>query len=81
MTFPRLYLMLRTAPFPPRKPSVLVELRDISRHSSAMLADNWTIDAELRTADIAVVLMTHGATGPLVRTHRMVDHTISLFLT
>jgi AraC family transcriptional regulator len=46
-----------------------------------MLADNWTIDAELRTADIAVVLMTHGATGPLVRTHRMADHTISLFLT
>jgi AraC family transcriptional regulator len=34
----------------------------------------------LRTTDIAVVLMTHGATGPLVRTHRMPDHTISLFL-
>jgi AraC family transcriptional regulator len=45
------------------------------------LAENWTIDAELRTADIAVVLMTHGATGPLSRTHRMADHTISLFLT
>ncbi len=46
-----------------------------------MPADNWTIDAELKTADIAVVLMTHGATGPLVRTHRMADHAISLFLT
>jgi len=46
-----------------------------------MPADNWTTDAELKTADIAVVLMTHGATGPLVRTHRMPDHTISLFLT
>jgi len=45
------------------------------------LAGNWTIDAELRTADIGVVLMTHGATGPLRRTHRMADHTISLFLT
>jgi AraC family transcriptional regulator len=46
-----------------------------------ILADNWTIDAQLKTADIAVVLMTHGATGPLSRTHRMADHTISLFLT
>jgi len=46
-----------------------------------MPADNWTIDAELRTADIAVVLMTHGATGPLIRTHLMPAHTISLFLT
>ena len=45
------------------------------------MADNWTIDAELRTADIRVVLMTHGATGPLRRTHRMADHTVSLFLT
>jgi len=45
------------------------------------VTDNWTIDAELRTADIGVVLMTHGATGPLSRTHRMADHTISLFLT
>ena len=46
-----------------------------------MPADNWTIDAELKTADIAVVLMTHDATGPLVRTHLMPAHTISLFLT
>jgi AraC family transcriptional regulator len=46
-----------------------------------MLADNWTIDAQLRTSDIAVVLMTHDATGPLSRTHCMADHTISLFLT
>lgn len=46
-----------------------------------MAANNWTIDAELRTADIAVVLMTHGATGPLIRTHLMPAHTISLFLT
>ena len=46
-----------------------------------MSAENWTIDAELKTADIAVVLMTHGATGPLMRTHLMPDHTISLFLT
>jgi AraC family transcriptional regulator len=45
------------------------------------VADNWTIDAQLRTSDIAVVLMTHDATGPLSRTHRMADHTISLFLT
>jgi AraC family transcriptional regulator len=45
------------------------------------LADNWTIDAQLHTTNIAVVLMTHDATGPLRRTHRMADHTISLFLT
>jgi AraC family transcriptional regulator len=45
------------------------------------LNSNWTIDAELKTADIAVVLMTHGATGPLSRTHRMPDYAISLFLT
>jgi AraC family transcriptional regulator len=51
------------------------------RFREDFVADNWTIDAELRTADIGVVLMTHGATGPLSRTHRMADHTISLFLT
>jgi AraC family transcriptional regulator len=45
------------------------------------MTENWTIDAQLRTPDIAVVLMTHGATGPLRRTHRMPDHSISLFLT
>jgi AraC family transcriptional regulator len=45
------------------------------------MAGNWTIDAQLSTPDIAVVLMTHGATGPLRRTHRMPDHSISLFLT
>lgn len=45
------------------------------------MAEDWTIDAQLRTPDIAVVLMAHGATGPLSRTHRMADHTISLFLT
>jgi AraC family transcriptional regulator len=51
------------------------------RFREDIVTDNWTIDAELRTADIGVVLMTHGATGPLSRTHRMADHTISLFLT
>ena len=63
---------------------MVVELNRNRRHCPVpedILADNWTIDAELRTADIAVVLMTHGATGPLSRTHRMADHTISLFLT
>ena len=45
------------------------------------MTENWTVDAELRTPEIAVVLMTHGATGPLSRTHQMADHTISLFLT
>jgi AraC family transcriptional regulator len=45
------------------------------------MTETWTIDAQLRTSDIEVVLMTHGATGPLRRTHRMADHTISLFLT
>lgn len=45
------------------------------------MAQTWTIDAQLRTHDIQVVLMAHGATGPLRRTHRMPDHTISLFLT
>ncbi|HTJ64196.1 MAG TPA: AraC family transcriptional regulator [Alphaproteobacteria bacterium] len=45
------------------------------------MPQNWTIDAELRTPDIAVVLMAHDATGPLQRTHRMEDHAISLFLT
>lgn len=45
------------------------------------MAENWTIDAQLQTADIAVMLMTHDATGPLQRTHRMDDHAISLFLT
>ncbi len=61
-----------------------IELSANRRHSPSqggILADNWTIDAQLRTADIAVVLMTHDATGPLSRTHRMADHTISLFLT
>jgi AraC family transcriptional regulator len=51
------------------------------RFREDIVTDNWIIDAELRTADIGVVLMTHGATGPLSRTHRMADHTISLFLT
>jgi AraC family transcriptional regulator len=45
------------------------------------MPQNWTIDAELRTPDIAVVLMAHDATGPLQRTHRMEEHAISLFLT
>jgi AraC family transcriptional regulator len=45
------------------------------------LAQSWTVDAQLRTHDIEVVLMAHDATGPLERTHRMADHTISLFLT
>jgi AraC family transcriptional regulator len=45
------------------------------------LADNWTIDAQLQTPDIAVVLMTHDPVGPLQRTHCMEDHAISLFLT
>ena len=45
------------------------------------MAETWTIDAQLQTPDIAVVLMTHDATGPLQRTHRMDEHAISLFLT
>jgi len=46
-----------------------------------ILVESWTIDAQLATPDIEVVLMAHGATGPLERTHRMTSHVIGLFLT
>jgi len=45
------------------------------------VTQSWTIDAQLRTHDIQVALLAHDATGPLRRTHRMPEHTISLFLT